>query len=210
MANPITRGFSKLTQFSGRDTRGEFWPYAGTVFGMVMILGGMAGAVAMSRIFAELAPYATEEPVLIAPVAPSDQVFVEVVNPPSSPWALMPDLQPFFLLQGATALLTIALLAAAVSRRLHDRGTSGWWGLAPVPFLVFGLVGFQQMFRSFGAGTPDFGLFGLLFLNNIAYLVALVTLIILLAQPGKPGPNRHGEAKSSPPVRPVEDWSTPS
>lgn len=209
MANPIIRGFSKLTQFSGRDTRGEFWPYAGTVFAMVMVLGGMAGAVVMSRIVAELAPYATEEPVLIAPVAPSDQVLVKVENPPPSDMAPMPDLQPFFLLQGATVLVAIALLAAAVSRRLHDRDMPAWWGLAPVPFVVFGLVGFQQVFRGFSTGAPDFGLFGLLFLNNIAYLVALVTLIILLAQPGKPGPNRHGEATSSAPVRPVEDWSTP-
>lgn len=202
MANPIIRGFSKLTQFSGRDTRGEFWPYAGVVVALVFLIGGMVGGVIMSRVVAELAPYATDSQVVIAP---SDQILVEGVNPPP-----MPDLSPFFLLQGATLIVAIALLAAAVSRRLHDRGTPGWWGLMPVPFVVFGLVGFQQMFRSFGGGAPDFGLFGLLFLNNMAYLAALVTLIILLAQPGKPGPNRYGEAKATAPVQPVEDWSTPS
>lgn len=210
MANPIVRGFSKLAQFSGRDTRGEFWPYAGTVVVLVFFIGGMAGAVFMSRIIAELAPYATDNEVLIAPAAPSDQVLVEVASPPPPVITPMPDLQPFILIQAATAALTIALLAAAVSRRLHDRSTSGWWGLSPVPFIALGLLGFHALFRDFGVGEPNLGLFGLLFLNNVAYLAALVTLIILLALPGSPRANRHGEARTAAPVRPVDDWSASS
>lgn len=210
MANPIVRGFSKLTQFSGRDTRGEFWPYAGAVFALMFLIGGIAGAMVMSRIIGELAPYAADSQVVIAPVAPSDPALIEVVAAPPPIVAPMPDFQPFILMQAAIAAATIALLAAAVSRRLHDRGTSGWWGLAPLPFVAFGIVGFYTMFRDFSAGQPNIGLFGLLFLNNIAYLATLVTLIILLAQPGSPRANRHGEARTAAPARPVEDWSASS
>lgn len=210
MANPIIRGFSKLTQFSGRDTRGEFWPYAGTVFAMVMILGGMAGAVVMSRIVAEMVPYA-QAPGFTAPIAPSDQVMVEVVGPSEAPPLPMPDFTPFFLMQGVIIVLTVGLLAAAISRRLHDTGRSAFWGLMPVPFLFGGIFGMMRLILpAMNGGVPDFGLFGLMFLNNMAYLAALVTLIFLLAQPGSPRPNRHGEARMIAPVRPTDDWSVSS
>jgi uncharacterized membrane protein YhaH (DUF805 family) len=210
MANPILRGFSKLTQFSGRDTRGEFWPYAGAVFAIAMILGGVAGGLIMSQILATIDP-STVQSGLAAPVAPSDQVLVEVVGPSVPPAFPMPDLTPFFLMQAALVVLNVVLLAAAVSRRLHDSNRSGWWGLMPVPFVLGGVFGMLHLMAPMmSGGVPDFGLFGLIFLNNIAYLVTLVTLIILLVQPSAAGANRHGEARAPAPVRPIEDWSTPS
>src|SRR6478609_1301890 len=33
------------------------------------------------------------------------------------------------------SIIVIALIAAAVARRLHDRGLSGAWGLPPLPLL---------------------------------------------------------------------------
>ena len=38
MANPIVRGFRNIARFSGRDSRGEFWPYAAVVFALVFIM----------------------------------------------------------------------------------------------------------------------------------------------------------------------------
>jgi uncharacterized membrane protein YhaH (DUF805 family) len=215
MANPVTRGFSKLTQFTGRDTRGEFWPYAGVVFALVMLVGGMAGAVVMSRIFADMAPYATASQGQLAPAAPYDPALVEVVEvvePYPGAMPPMPDVSPFFWIQGVTAILTISLLAAAVARRLHDRDRPGWVGLAPVPFVLFGLAGFAMMFRDISSsGMPNFGLFGLLAINNLLYLVALIGLIIVLALKGTPGPNRYGAATAaSLEPRPGEDWSRSS
>lgn len=206
MANPIIRGFTKLTQFSGRDSRGEFWPYVGVVIALTMVLGGIAAGVVMSRV---MASYTTPQ-LVISPVAPSDPVLLEVVEAPPPEMPPMPDFQPFFWVQGATLILTIGLLAAAVVRRLHDRNTPGWVGLAPMPFLLCGIIGFAMMFRDFGDGTPNFGLFGLLFLNNILYMIALVTLIVLLALRGTPGPNRYGPATVAPAMSPRDDWSTPS
>lgn len=214
MDNSIIRGFTKLTQFSGRDTRGEFWPFAGLVFALVMILGAMVGGLVMTRMIADIQPYATDGQVLIAPAAaatPSDQVLVEVVEPYQAPQMPMPDFTPFFLVQAATVILSIGLLAAAVSRRLHDTGKSAYWGLMPVPFVLGGIFGMFYLMAPMMAGrVPNFGLFGLLFLNNIAYLVTLVTLIVMLAQRGAPGANRHGEARGPARIQPVEDWSTPS
>lgn len=212
MANPIVRGFTKLTQFSGRDTRSEFWPYVGAVIALVMILGGMAGGLVMSRILADIQLHATDGQVVIAPLAPSNPVRVEIVEPYQGPSMPMPDLTPFFLMQAGIVILNVVLLAAAVSRRLHDTNRSAYWGLIPVPFVLCGVFGmFSLMSPMMTDGVPNFGLFGLLFVNNIVYLVTLVTLIVMLAQPSKPGANRHGEARApAAPVRPVEDWSTPS
>jgi uncharacterized membrane protein YhaH (DUF805 family) len=206
VANPIIRGFSKLTQFSGRDTRGEFWPYAGVVMALTMVSSAMAAGVVMSRV---MASYSSPQ-LVIAPVAPSDPVLLEVVEAPPPEMPPMPDLQPIFWIQGATLILLIGLLAAAVVRRLHDRNTPGWVGLAPVPFLLFGIIGFAIVFRQFGEEGPNFGLFGLLFLNNILYMIALVTLIVLLSLRGAPGPNRYGPATVAPATNPRDDWSTPS
>lgn len=214
MANPIVRGFRKLTQFSGRDTRGEFWPYAGVVFALMMILGAMAGGFVMTRFIAEMESYIaasqTAAPVVpVISVAPSEMVRVEIVEPAKPP--LMPDFRSMFLIQAVDMLLLIGLLAAAVSRRLHDTGRSAFWGLLPAPFAFTGLFGMLNLIGPImDGGEPNFGLFGLMFLNNIAYLAALVTLIVMLAQASSPRANRHGEPRSTAPVRPVEDWSTPS
>ena len=208
MANPIIRGFSKLTQFSGRDTRGEFWPYVGAVFVLTFTLNAILTSWTVSQMFADLQSYAAAHPESVTTtVSPGGySVRVEEAAPAGMP---MPDFTLLFGCMIAFVLLNIALLAAAVSRRLHDRSKSPFWGLLPVPFLLGGVIGMQQlMVPAMNGGVPDFGLFGLLFLNNIAYLVALVTLIIMLAQPGVPGANRHGEGRAAP-VRPIEDWSTP-
>ena len=100
---------------------------------------------------------------------------------------------------GCIAVITVALLAAAVARRLHDRDRSGLWGLAPLPFLSFGLVGMHYLMTSFsGPQQPDLGAFFFLFLNNITYLAILVTLVVQLASRGTEGENRFGPSSPDP------------
>ena len=92
-------------------------------------------------------------------------------------------------------LAAVALLAAAVARRLHDSGRSAKLGLMPVPFILIAAVGFPLLIKDFTAAAgPSMGLFMALFFNNVLYMVALVVLIILLCQASVPGPNRVGEA----------------
>jgi uncharacterized membrane protein YhaH (DUF805 family) len=48
------------------------------------------------------------------------------------------------------------------------------------------------MVATFGTPRPDLGLFGLIFINNMIYMAALVILIVLLAKRTDPGVNRYG------------------
>lgn len=101
----------------------------------------------------------------------------------------------FFTALQVAAVFTVALLAAAVTRRLHDGGRRGWWGLPPVIFLIVGLTLFPRLFQSTLTGemTPaSMKLFGLIFINNLLYLASLGLLIFLLARESQPGENRFG------------------
>lgn len=211
MANPIVRGFSKLTQFSGRDTRSEFWPYVAAVVALVFIVQSIGMGAVMADLIGKLEAYNDAQPVLlINPDLPPDTPVRIEQAPLERPPAPMPDFRILGGVMGVTIVLAISLLAAAVSRRLHDRSMAAFWGLAPVPFLGVAAVGFPLMMANMmTSATPNFGLFGLLFLNNVAYMAALVTLIVILAQRGAPGPNRYGAATAVPEPRPVENWSTP-
>lgn len=162
MANPIIRGFRSLTVFSGRDRRGQFWPYAGIVVVLVYVFSGVGGVLAMG-------------PVLTG---------AEVI----------PDFTAFFLVMAVTFALAVALLAAAVSRRLHDTGKSALFGLMPVPFIVSSCTLFPIMMGTMTeTAEPSLALFFLTFISNILYMVALITLIVLLCLKGTNGPNRFGD-----------------
>lgn len=191
MANPIIRGFANLARFSGRDRRGEFWPYAGVVFVVMFVAMGAAAFWAVSPMITEAAQFAAEHPdsatVQVSPGAYSVQIDA------GAPDAPMPDFTRMFGAMGACLAILVVLLAAAVTRRLHDRGLGGYWGLAPVLFLAVAFVGFPMMISNMMAtDTPDMGLFLLLFLNNLLYMIALAGLILVLALPGTRGPNRYG------------------
>lgn len=192
MANPVLRGFRNLTTFSGRDTRGQFWPYAAVVLVVVFIASGVGMTVAMSGFFAEMQQFAAAHPE--ATTVQSSPGSYSISIDAGHPEAPMPDLRDFFVTLGLSVLSAIALLAAAVSRRLHDSGRSALWGLLPVPFVLFGIGLFPVLMNSMMTGAePDLGLFLLLFGNNMLYLAALGTLVILLSLSTAPGVKRHGE-----------------
>jgi uncharacterized membrane protein YhaH (DUF805 family) len=166
MANPIIRGFRGIARFSGRDTRGQFWPYAGVVMAVVFPGFGMIMSLVMNGMFAEVQEFAVAHPEAAA-------------------------------IQSSPGRYSIAIdanhPAAAVSRRLHDTGRRAFWGLMPAPFLLGGLTIFPLMISQFLAtDAPNLGLFFLMFFNNLLYLIALASLIILLALRGDRGPNRFG------------------
>ena len=191
MANPIIRGFRSIARFSGRDTRGQFWPYAGVVFAVVFLGFGMVMSLVMNDMFAEMQQFAVEHPEATSIQSSPGNYSISIDA--SHPEAPMPDLGSFFAVMVAMVLTAISLLAAAVSRRLHDSGRRAMWGLMPVPFLLGGLAIFPLAISEFSvADTPNFGLFFLLFFNNLIYMVALVSLIVLLAFRGTKGPNRFG------------------
>ncbi len=105
----VHRGIRSLRQFSGRDSRGAFWPYAGLVLGVTYAVGGLLSFVVVA---------------------------VGIVAAPSSAIGLM---APMLLLMSAMVATVVVLLAAAVTRRLHDRGRRGVWALLPLGALLTAL-----------------------------------------------------------------------
>lgn len=183
MIASVRHSLASLARFSGRDTRGRFWPYALAVFVVVMIGGMMA---AMLPVMARVGQIALAHP---------DQTTI-TTGPGSYEISIHgrhPELDSAFagMERGVAivAALSVLLLAAAVARRLHDRGRSGLWGLLPLPFLA---LSFVLMPITFTAAEPDPRMFLPALLNNLLYLASLVALVVMLAGEGMKGANRFG------------------
>lgn len=165
-----------LRRFSDRETRAQFWPWAGIVFAVAMIPGIGCMIPAMLGSFEKMQRFAAQHPEQVTVVSGPGHYEMRIDRHHPE---LMPDMSLLMTGMWISVAMMIVLLAAAVARRLHDTGRRGAWGLLPLPFLFCGFVLMPRMF----AATPDMGLFGLLFLNNALYLAALATLVALLAQP---------------------------
>lgn len=177
-----------LANFKGREDRSSFWPYAALVLGIVMVAGSL---VSLSMVMRALQAMRDSTP----PDA-GDVTFNSSSGDFSvPPQPMAPDVMPspaFLAAYFAVTLgLAVLLYAAAVVRRLHDRGSSGAWGLMPLPFAAFTAV---QMVRLFGSMAlrepPDLILFFSMAVGNILGWAALLALIVLLAGASDSGPNR--------------------
>lgn len=199
----LRQGFGGLLRFSGRSSNQAFWVYAAVVVGASMAVMTALFIAVMAGFAVKLTRFIREHP---------DQVTVTQI-PGGTSWQvngyhpeLMPDMGLFMLGLGIGCGVMLFLLAAAVTRRLHDIGRSGAWGLLPVPFLAGGLVSMALLFQGFadaesaGVEPPASlaGLFVAAFLSNLTYLGLLGVLIFLLATRGTRGPNRFGEPPASP------------
>jgi uncharacterized membrane protein YhaH (DUF805 family) len=190
MMESIRYNLRSLARFSGRDPRRRFWPYAGAVFLLSWISIWLVMAPRIFGTFARIQQFAREHPEETTVISGPGHVSVSIEG-------AHPELMPNVLgmMQGVAAVsaVTVLLLAAAVTRRLHDRGRTGAWGLVPVVLLATGFYGMSEMFAGFGTGTPpDPRLFFAMFVNNMAYLASLIFLVVQLASAGGEGPNRFG------------------
>lgn len=187
----LFHGFRNLLRFGGRDPRTPFWLHAmlvtalATIGAVATILPAIADSFARMQRFAAAHP----EQAHVERTASSYSIRIDGYHP-----ELMPDLRSTTIHLGLVVALLVVLMAAAVARRLHDSGRSGWWGTMPLPFLAFGVIAMGKIMAGIGAGSPDFGWFFLLFCNNLIYLATLVALVVLLAMPGTSGQNRFGES----------------
>lgn len=102
------------------------------------------------------------------------------------------SLEPFYFASMLMFAALVALLAAAVTRRLHDSGLSGFWGLLPLPFVIYSATMFVRLNSEFETGGWDMRLFFSIMISHILGVVAMVWLIVLLARRSAPGPNRFG------------------
>lgn len=194
--NPIVRGFKSLLKFNGRDRAGQFWPYAGVVIAITMVLGvvvvvpGIVSAVEQAAVFAEANP--DKAVVHRTPTS----VRVEIRDATGMP----PMDMSFAKWMAVPAGALVLLLAAAVTRRLHDRNLSGAIGLVPVVaggiylFLWFKVMNLM-LAEAAGQGEMNgafAGLFLTAMLTCLLYLASAAILIVLLCLKGKAGPNRYG------------------
>jgi uncharacterized membrane protein YhaH (DUF805 family) len=191
MLAAIQHNLGRLANFSGRDTRSQFWPWAGCVVGGVALVWFVAAGSVMATAVSKMTAFAEAHPeqATVTSVGGSTSIEIEGYHP-----EFVPDFGVLFWILGGIVAVTVVLLAAAVARRLHDRGRSAFWGLAPLPFLAFGLTVMPMMMSEvvIGVGEPDMRLFFAIFLNNICYLAVLLTLIIQLSGAGQPEANRFG------------------
>ncbi|MDP3749511.1 MAG: DUF805 domain-containing protein [Phenylobacterium sp.] len=106
------------------------------------------------------------------------------------------SVEKYILVTCAGLALTVALLAAAVTRRLHDSGRSGWWGVPPLPLLALAMFGSSKlMWGSGGHAQPEVGLlFIAVFVAGALYNVTFVMLLFMLSRQGTGLANRFGPA----------------
>ena len=195
----ILRGFRRVLDFSGRDGRDAFWAYALVIFVLAMAGAMVVFLPAMGESMAKMQQYAMAHPdqAQITSGPGSYSISISGSHPD-----FLPDFAPTMYRMGAAMGVGVLFLAAAVTRRLHDRGRTGLWGMLPLPFLVFGIVQMPKVFAAIGDGETAPPGFFTAFANNMLYLAALGLLGFLLWGPSQPGANRFGEMPPQPPPRP--------
>lgn len=176
----FTQHFSRLFDFAGREDRASFWPYAAIVFVIIMAAGMTIFVPLMTDAMHKMQQFAAQHPDQATVTSGPDHYAISVHGN-----------HPVFMPAGSIATylaltfgLAILLYAAAVVRRLHDRGKAGYWGLMPLPFILYSSVQMPKMFASVGSGIePDLTVFFSIFFSNLLYIITLIWLIVILAGP---------------------------
>jgi uncharacterized membrane protein YhaH (DUF805 family) len=185
--------FKRITDFSGRSTRPQFWPfiflyYAGSQLVTLAMISPFMSRV--NRIVeAQAQSQGEPDPEAFAKLF-TDGSFIEMMKTAVGISVIL-------------SLLFLVPLAGAVTRRLHDTNRSGLWALPSVLLLMSGLF---LMWRALGPflfhGIPDMNAINPqdivqaiipIFVNNLLYIITIIMLLVVCAQDGTVGSNRFGE-----------------
>jgi uncharacterized membrane protein YhaH (DUF805 family) len=184
-----------LARFNGRDSQRQFWPWAIIIFlvsqaaATIIVVIPIASAFArFMQMVAKEAAKPNEDPEAADMLA--ERLMADMASEMGAIW------QPL----AVVTIVTVALLAAAVTRRLHDRGRTGLWGLLPVPFLAVSVATMPYTFRLGMAPKEVAPMDTFLMLAGPMSWVTLIVLVVLLVGEGDPGSNRFGP---EPPVDPA-------
>jgi uncharacterized membrane protein YhaH (DUF805 family) len=183
--------FKRITDFAGRSTRPQFWPFVFFQYAVGQIVS-----------FIVISPFMTRLNQISAAQAEG--------NPdPEAITALFTDgsfvgmMKTSLLASAVLNLVFLVPLAGAAVRRLHDTNRSGLWTL-PYAFLMFcGVFLAWRMIWPLLSGA-DVNLAGItpevifraiipLLIFGLLNLGVLITLIVFCVQDGTIGPNRYGE-----------------
>lgn len=198
----LGRHFSGLADFSGRENRQPFWLWVLIVYAVQMVASMVIAIPLMATMSESMAPLMNNDPDYL-------QKHPEAMNRIMGQ-VMAPMMQSWMVVGAVMAVVMLALLAAAVVRRLHDSDKSGWWA---APYFALGLAGpllsakaMPDFFKSFSAIRPDMNpdqaqaairpmmqsMVGVWAIGMIGFIVTIL-MIVLLCQPGTPGPNRYGD-----------------
>ena len=122
MSNFITHNITRLATFSGRDTRAQFWPYAGVVFAVMMVIYSVAFATRMGPLIAKTHAYTLNHPEQATVTTGPGHYSVSIEGEAPELTRAFEDMAQTVLgASGVMVVVLVALYAAAVVRRLHDR-----------------------------------------------------------------------------------------
>lgn len=176
-----------VPRFSGRDGRRLFWPWAIFVFLLMQLASMLVMIPAMFGGFMQVLQAAQTQD--FADGAGPDPAAVERAKA-----QMMAGLGWLWIPTALIETVVVALLAAAVTRRLHDRDRTALWGLLPLPFMAAGVAFMPQGMAFAASPTPLNPAIKFLILSSPFFWAALLWLGFLLARKGTDGPNRFGEA----------------
>jgi uncharacterized membrane protein YhaH (DUF805 family) len=186
----VASNLRQLAGFRGRSGSGSFWTYTLTILAVSFLAGLVVMIPMMVDLFQRMMTFAAEHPeqAIVTRTPTSFSVRIKGFHP-----ELMPDFSAAVFVLALAFMGMVVLLAGAVTRRLHDTGRSGLWGLMPLPFIAFSLALFSVLTKGFAdGGGIDMGRFTGLFASNLLYLVTLGRLVFMLCDRSQPGDNRFG------------------
>ena len=166
----------KSLDFTGRARRSEFWWGYLSVMIISLIWYVIAGAIAVMMMNGGIHDMASDEEIIM-------------------------DFMPKFYLLYSPVLLLMVPMYAAMTRRLHDIGRSGWWIVVMLIFtLIILLVSFYLMYKAFDQGDFTTGLSDgfVIFLavtslvSSLIVLVLSITIFVFTLLDSKPAENKYG------------------
>lgn len=205
----LGRHLKGLFDFSGRENRQPFWLWILIVYIAQFVVMTIAMIPLMMSWFDQMMPAMQGDP-------------HKFDNDPQAVFQLMmPMMQNMIMVMFVIAVLFLALTVAAVVRRLHDSGRSGWWAS---PYYAMQIVSpivmasiFPRYFTVMATMTsakpgspPDMTnpafqqamqSMSLLSLVNTLGFAILVMMIVFLVLPGTVGTNRFGDDPLNPPFQ---------
>lgn len=196
--NLFSRHLTGLASFSGRENRQPFWLWILIVYAIQMVVGIVVMVPMVFSMFDRMGPMMQGDP----------HRFDE--HPELVMQMMTPMMSGIMIFSAVMSLVWIALIAAAVVRRLHDGDRSGWWA-SPVfathivmPLLYMSM--FPRLFEVMGkvkpgmtpdqvnaAMLPAMQSFAWVWMLGMVGFLMMIVLIIFLCLPGTQGTNRYGE-----------------
>ncbi|MDB5679566.1 DUF805 domain-containing protein [Sphingomonas bacterium] len=196
--NLLGRHITGLATFSGRENRQPFWLWILIVYAVQMVVGMVVMIPIMMSMFDRMGPMMQGDPHRFDD---HPELVMQMITP------MVSNIMVFSVV---VTLIWLALIAAAVVRRLHDGDRSGWWA-SPVfavhivtPLLY--LSAFPRFFDVIGkvkpgmtpdqvnaAMLPAMQSFGGVWLLGMVGFLLMIVLIVFLCLPGTQGANRYGE-----------------